>query len=110
MDSKELLSAIKNDKIGFDEARKKQDEFLNKLSNKKLGKKTTKQRGVINNNTRFYSSREETFNFFRDYGKMILDAAHKSNQNETKGKGLKILTPKQMLQKLPITLAQVKAG
>ena len=27
----------------------------------------------------------------------------------TKGKGLKILTPKQMLQRLPIAIAQVKA-
>ena len=27
-----------------------------------------------------------------------------------RGKGLKILTPKQMLQRLPIVLAQVKAG
>ena len=41
---------------------------------------------------------------------MVLDAAYKSKQNETKGKGLKILTPKQMLQRLPISLAQVKAG
>ena len=87
-----------------------QDELLNKLSNIKIGKKTTKQKGVINNITRFYNSREETINFFRDYGKMVLDAAYKSKQNETKGKGLKILTPKQMLQRLPIALAQVKAG
>ena len=29
---------------------------------------------------------------------------------ETKGIGLKILTPKQMLQRLPIALASVKAG
>ena len=28
----------------------------------------------------------------------------------TKGKGLKILTPKQMLERLQIALAQVKAG
>ena len=28
----------------------------------------------------------------------------------TKGKGLKILTPKQMLQRFPIGSAQVKAG
>ena len=28
----------------------------------------------------------------------------------TQGKGLKILTPKQMPQRLPIALAQVKAG
>ena len=41
---------------------------------------------------------------------MILDAARKSNENKTEGKGLKILTPKQMLQRLPIALAQVKAG
>ena len=41
---------------------------------------------------------------------MVLDAAYKSKENETEGKGLKILTPKQMLQRLPIALAQVKAG
>ena len=32
------------------------------------------------------------------------------NKNETEGKGLKILTPKQMLQRLPIALAKVRAG
>ena len=31
-------------------------------------------------------------------------------QNETKETGFKILTPKQMLQRLPIALAQIKAG
>ena len=40
-----------------------QDELLNKLSNIKIGKKTTKQKGVINNITRFHNSREETINF-----------------------------------------------
>ena len=65
---------------------------------------------MINNLEKFYNSREEIINFFRDYGKMILDAAYKSKQIGTKGKGLKILTPKQMFQRLPISLAQVKAG
>ena len=41
---------------------------------------------------------------------MVLDVAYESKENETKGKDLKILTPKQMLQWLPIALAQVKAG
>ena len=41
---------------------------------------------------------------------MVLDAVYKSKENETKGKVLKILTPKQMLQRLPIALGQVKAG
>ena len=33
-----------------------------------------------------------------------------ANYKTVHGEGLKILTPKQMLQKLPISLAQVKAG
>ena len=41
---------------------------------------------------------------------MLSDANYVAKQNETRGKGLKTLTPKQMLQKLPIALAQVKAG
>ena len=41
---------------------------------------------------------------------MTSEAKYKAKQNETKGKGLKILTPKQMLQRFPIALAQVKAG
>ena len=41
---------------------------------------------------------------------MISDANYDAKQNETKGKGLKILTPKKMLQRLPIALAQAKAG
>ena len=73
-------------------------------------KKLTKKKEVINNLNKFYHSREEVINFFKDYSKMVLDAAHKAKQNETKGTGLKILTPKQMLQRLPIALAQVKAG
>ena len=41
---------------------------------------------------------------------MLSDARYKSKQNETKGKGFKIVIPKQMLQRLPIARAQVKAG
>ena len=37
---------------------------------------------------------------------MVSEAKNKA----TKGTGIKILTPKQMLQRLPIPLAQVKAG
>ena len=37
---------------------------------------------------------------------MIFEAKSRA----TKGTGLKILTPKQMLQRLPTALAQVKAG
>ena len=65
---------------------------------------------MINNLENFYKSREEVINFFRDYIEMLSDANYDAKQNETKGTGLKILTPKQMLQRLPIALVQVKAG
>ena len=73
-------------------------------------KKTIEQKETINNLEKFYKSREEVINFFRDYIEMLSDANYNAKQNETEGKGLKILTPKQMLQRLPIALAQVKAG
>ena len=109
-DSKELFNAIKNSQIKFVEAKNKQNEFLNKLGNIKIGKKTLEQKEVINNLEKFYNSREEVINFFRDYVEMLSNANYNAKQNETKGKGLKILTPKQMIQRLPIALAQVKAG
>ena len=72
---------------------------------------------VVDNLEKFYNSRGEVINFFRDYAKMILDASYKIKQEGTKqeereqtAEGLKILTVKQMLQILTIALAQVKAG
>ena len=94
---KELFNAIRNSQIGFSEAKNKQNEFLNKLGNIKIGKKTLEQKEVINNLERFYISREEVINFFRDYVEMLSDVRYKSKQNKTGGKGLKILTPKQMI-------------
>ena len=41
---------------------------------------------------------------------MLSDANYDARKNDTKGKGLKILTLKQMIQRLPIVLAQLKAG
>ena len=49
-----------------------------------------------------YKSRQAVIKLFIDYSSIASEAKQ--------GKGLKILTPKQMLQKLPIALAQVKAG
>ena len=108
--SRELFNAIKNNQIKFSEVKNKQNEFLNKLRNIYIGKKALEQKEVIDNLEKFYNSREEVINFFRDYIEMLSDANYDVKQNETKGKGLKILTPKQMLQRLPIALAQVKAG
>ena len=53
-----------------------------------------------------YKGRNEAIKFYDDYSLIISEAKIK----EAKGEGLKILTPKQMLQRLPIALAQVKVG
>ena len=111
MVSKELFNAIRNSEITFSEVKNKQNEFLYKWSNIKIGKKTPEQKEVINNLEKFYSSREEVINFFKDYIEMTIlsDGNYDAKQNETKGTGLKILTPKQMFRRLPTALAQVKA-
>ena len=44
MDSKELFNKIKNSQIKFSEVKNKQNEFLNKLSNIKIDKKTIEQK------------------------------------------------------------------
>ena len=40
----------------------------------------------------------------------IVEESLKFNKQNQKGEGLKILTPNQLLSKLPIPLAQLKAG
>ena len=81
--SKELSNEMKNSQIKFSEVKNKENDFLNKLTNINIGKKkTNKQKEVIDNLNKFYHSREEVINFFRDYIEMLSDA----KQNETKGK------------------------
>ena len=63
MDSKERFNAIKNNQIKFSVVKNKQNEFLNKLSNIKIGKKTTEQKDTINNLEKFYNSRKEVIIF-----------------------------------------------
>ena len=57
-------------------------------------KKTDEQKKVIDNPNQFYNSREEVINFFRDYIDILSDANYDTKQNETKGTGLKMQTPK----------------
>ena len=45
-----------------------------------------------------------------DYFSRTDQSSQSGFSNDIKGKGLKILTPNQMLSKLPITLAILKAG
>ena len=69
------------------------------------GKKTEKKITMPNINILF-NGRNDAVKVVENYGSMILEVKRKA----TEGKGLKILTPKQMLQRLPIALTQVKTG
>ena len=53
-----------------------------------------------------YKSRQAVIKLFNDYSLIMSDSKCKTKH----GGGLKILTPKQMFQRLPIALAQVKTG
>ena len=74
-----------NQHIKFDDALKKQKETLKKINEVKIGKKTPKQKEIINN---IENSREEVLNSFKDYSKMVFDAGYKGKL----GKRLKALT------------------
>ena len=53
----------------------------------------------------FFHWGEKNIDFLRDYSLLISQV-----KNEAKYRGLKILTPKQILKILPIAFAQVKVG
>ena len=94
-------------------AEKDQEKFKREFGQLKLGdpdRKSDKQLYTIKNVKYLYDSRQKIIDLFNSYSQIRSEATYKSKWNETKGKGLKILTPKQMLQRLPIALAQVKAG
>ena len=60
----------------------------------------------MNNTENLYKSREEVLKLFNNYGKNM----SKNIYGLKHGTEIKILTPKQVLQRLPIALAHIKAG
>ena len=63
-DSRELFNMIKNSQIKLSDANNKQNNFLKKLSEVKMGNKTIDQSETISNLEKFYKSREEVIKFF----------------------------------------------
>ena len=72
-----------------------------KKENKKIDQKSKKIHYII---LKCFTNQETMF--FDDYSSMLSEAKLKAN----KGTEIKILTPKHVLQRLPVALAQVKAG
>ena len=90
-----------------------QEKFKREFSQIKSGNPKNKgemQLYTIRNVKDLYDLRQKIIDLFSNYSKIKSQSIYRSRHDETKGRGLKILTPKQMLQRLPIALAQVKGG
>ena len=74
----------------------------------KSDKKKQEKEDTINNLYNFFDARKMVLNGFKS--KIFLTKSKGTGILNSDQSKLKILTPKQMLQRLPIALAQVKAG
>ena len=89
----DLIDEIRKGEISLSDAKNNQNTFKLYLGEIKKGaKKSKEQKNTIYNIESLYKARKEAIKFYDDY-------SYRS------GKGLKIVTPKQMLQRLPIPLA-----
>ena len=94
-------------------AKEDQENFRREFGQIKSGNpkhKSQMQLYTIKNVKNLYDPRQKIIDLFNNYSKIKSECIYRSKHDETKGKGLKILTPKQMIQRLPIALAQVKVG
>ena len=107
-----LLKVIKEGEISLKEARDRQRNYLHYLHIIRKGYKNSVQKKTLSNIENHFNAREKAIKFIEDYGSMVLEARRLAREQEGTGANemLKMLTPNQMLKRLPIALAQVKAG
>ena len=103
-----LLNDIRKGKISLAEAKEQQKDYCNYLNTIRRENKSANQKRTLANINIHYNARNSAIKFIEDYSSMILEA--KKLAKEQEGTGLKILTPNQMLKRLPIALAQIKVG
>ena len=104
-----IFKSIHNGDIPLEDVEKEKIELKIEIGRMKQGDpkiKSPQQENTIDNIENLHNLREEVVQTFNDYAKNLSRNIYYSKQ----GTGLKILTPKQMLQRLPIALAQIKAG
>ena len=105
-----FLDSIKKREILIEDARYKQKEFDRNFKKLRIGNRSEEQRKTLASINLLFNGRNDTIKFVDNYRSMIFEVKRKAAEETTKGKIFKILTPKQMLQRLQIALAQVKAG
>ena len=104
-----IVNKVKNGEISLVDVKNDQEKFRSSLAEIRKGnnkRRSKEQTNGLYNIEMPYKARNEAIKFNDDYSSIVSGAKTKA----TKWTGLKILTPKQMLQRLPIALAQVKAG
>ena len=107
----DIIDKTRNGKTDLADVKNNQEKFKSYLGEIKKGNnkhKSKEQRNTSFNIEMLYKARNEAITFYDYYSLMMSEA--KTKARATKGTGLKISTPKQMLRRLPIALAQVKAG
>ena len=107
-----LLNDIKEGKTTLKETKDRQRNYKYFLNIIRKGNKNSVQKRILSNIENHYDARESVIKFIEDYGTMVLEAKRLVKQQEgtLANEMLKILTPNQMLKRLPIALAQVNAG
>ena len=103
-----FLKDIKEGKISVEEAKEKQKDYYSYLNTIRRGNKNACQKKALANINILFNARNNVIKYIEDYSSMILEA--KKLAREQEGTGLKILASNQMLKRLPIALAQIKAG
>ena len=94
----------------LEDIEQEQNKFKKEIAIIKQGnpkKRSEKQQEEIDNIENLYKSRQEVVNMFNNYAKNVSKSIHEAKHER---KGLKILTSNQMFKRLPIALAQIKAG
>ena len=103
-----IYNEIKNGNISIEKIEdQKQFEWkLNEINTGNLKHKSKDELDTTEKIKNLYNSRDKFVKLYNDYAKIMSKAVYKTKQ----GTRLKILTPKQMRQRLLIAFAQVKAG
>ena len=100
------LKKLRNKFINFDEFNEEYNKFTHNVTELKKYKYETKKRFSINQKKmeRYYRDLKNIVDLYNIYN------LKSDSDTSIEGKGLKILTNKQMLNRLPILLAQIEAG
>ena len=105
----DLINIIRDGEISLSEAKDEQAKLKSSMREIKRVQKShllKESREARENIENLYSARKSAIDFFDEY----TSRASEARSQEKKETGLTILSHKQMLQRIPIALAQVEAG